>query len=89
MRHSPGWSSVELGDVDSLGGIGVAGGVLGRERGLGLEALDAGRIGALNAAIGAVGGIDGDIGVCDLLALDGEDAEAEAVAALGEDLARR
>ena len=65
-RHSPGWSKRQVGDVDGLGRVGVAGGRLRGERGLGLEALDAGRERALGLAGRPVGGVDGDVGVGDL-----------------------
>ena len=56
----------DLGDVDGLRRVRVAGGGLGGERGLGREALDAGRERALGLAGGAVGGVDRDVGVGDL-----------------------
>ena len=72
---------VDVGDVDDLGGIGIVGGVLGGESGLGLEALDAGRERALGLAAVGGRGVDRDLGVGDLRAVGGEDAEAEAVVA--------
>ena len=42
--------------------------------------------GPSHLAGGLGGGVDRDLGVGDLLAVDGEDAEAEAVVALGEHL---
>ena len=89
--HAPLAGLVErhLGDVDGLRRVGVVGGVLGGEGRLGLEALDPGRERALRLAIGPGGGVDRDLGVGELVAVDGEDAEPEPVASLGEDLARR
>ena len=89
--HAPlaGLVELHLGDVDGLCRVGIAGGVLGGERRLGLEALDPGRERALRLAVGPVGGVDRDLGVGELLAVDGEDAEAEPVASLGEDLTGR
>ena len=90
-QHPPlaGLIELQVGDVDGLRGVGIVGGVLRGERGLGLEALDPRRKRTLGLAVGTGRGVDRDLGVGDLLAVDGEDAEAEAVAALGQHLARR
>jgi hypothetical protein len=73
---------LEVGDVDDRGGVGVLRGGLGREAGVGSEALEPGGIRPLGGRVGAGGGVDGDVGVGDLLVVDGEDREAEAVIAL-------
>ena len=73
----------DVGDVDDLGV--VLGGRLGDELGLGFQALDAGGERPKRLARGAVGCVDGDLGVGDLGPADVEEAEPEALVAGLED----
>ena len=89
--EGPGAGLVErhLGDVDGLARVGVGGRRAGDEGGLGLERLDPGRERADRGALDVLGrGVDGDLGAGDLLALDREDAEGEAVLAHTEHAGR-
>jgi hypothetical protein len=79
----------DIGDVDDLRGVGVIGGGAGGERGVGLEAFDPSRERALGGPSAAGGSVDRDLGVRDLVAIDGEDAEPEPVLPDGEGLAGR
>ena len=65
----------DVGDVDDLR-VGLGRG-LRDELWLGRKAFDPGREGTERFAVGAVGGVDGDVGVRDLGATDVEQADAE------------
>jgi hypothetical protein len=77
---------LDLGDVDNTRGVWIVGRRLRLVGGIGLQAFHSRRIRALGLAARSVGDVDRDLRVGDLLAPGREDAEAEAVLSLVEDL---